>query len=375
MITLFTIPKAFTGGDKIRQENALGSWTRLDPRPEIILFCDDPGVAEAAKQFDCIHVPDIKRNEDGIPFVGEAFRLASQMASNNILCYANADIIFIQDFIVAVRTVAQNFNEPFLIVGQRRDIGSTEVTEPLEFVDGWQQRLKHQARKHGTLHSTSAIDYFVYTRGSIEHLPAFLVGSPKWDNWTVADAEKRGLQVVSATGAITCIHQRHPHVWPSKGAHYNHRVWRKAGGGVGHWARGSTGKLGGKPTREPWVPPGLETWSIPSSTRAARLSHKPKSKPRRTRSPRPARVVPKDELGLPINLNISARELASSARKLRQAKVRTPGHKRKHSHSAPPERELQLKERARLKQIKDTILAARIAARDARLARRKKKRP
>jgi len=86
-------------------------------------------------------------------------------------------------------------------------------------------------------------------------------------------------------------------------------------------------------------------------------------------------VVPKDELGLPINLNISARELASSARKLRQAKVRTPGHKSIHSHSAPPERELQLKERARLKQIKDTILAARIAARDARLARRKKKRP
>jgi len=53
-------------------------------------------------------------------------------------------------------------------------------------------------------------------------------------------------------------------------------------------------------------------------------------------------------------------------------KVRKPGHKRKHNHPAPPERELQLKERARLQQIKDTILAARIVARDARLQRRKR---
>lgn len=378
MITLFTIPRAFIGKNKVRQENTLGSWTRLVPRPEIILFCDDPGVAEAAAQFDCVHVPGIGCNKKGIPYISHAFRLASQTASNNILCYANADIIFIQDFVIAVEVVARNFDQPFLIVGQRWNVS---VPGPLRFTGNWQQRLQARAKLRG---EASAVDYFIYSRGAIVDMPDFLVGSPKWDNWLVNDAEKRGTQIISATQAITCIHQQHKHVWPAEGVRYNRRLWRKSGGGVGlahsgTWVLAVGAKLRGKPPKKAWVASSIKTWTTPKA--AARPRRGSKSKPRRTRPPiprrsaRPARVTPKDELGLPINLNISARELAHSAKKLRrQAKVRKPGHKKKHSHSAPPERELQLKERARLQQVKDTIRAARIAARDARLLERKKKR-
>lgn len=382
VITLFTIPKAFVGEDKIRQENTLGSWTRLDPHPEIILFCDDPGVAEAAEQFDCVHVPDIRCDENGIPFVGDAFRLASQMATGDVLCYANADIIFTQDLITAVETVTRKFDEPFLIIGQRRNVS---IPGPLEFTDNWQQRLRAQVRRPGALDSASAIDYFIYPRGTIVSMPDFLVGSPKWDNWLVKNTERRGFQVVSATHAIICIHQQHEHAWPAKGAQYNHGVWRKAGGGVGHtysgtWVLGSTGQLGGKPAEEPRASPGRGTWPVPSKVV---VGPKPglRSKPRRTlpprppRAPRPTRVAPKDELGLPINLNIPARELVKAAEKLRGRPRRTRPARKKHSHSAPPEKERLLAERARLQQVRDTILAARIEARDARLAKRKKRRP
>jgi len=385
MITLFTIPRAFIGEDKVRQENTLGAWTRLVPRPEIILFCDDPGVVEAAAQFDCVHVPGIGCNKKGIPYISHAFRLASQMASNDVLCYANADIIFVQDFITAVNVVIQNFEQPFLIVGQRRNVS---VPGPLRFTGNWQQRLRAQIKQRG---EASAVDYFIYSRGAIVDIPDFLVGSPKWDNWLVHDAEKRGIQIISATQAITCIHQQHKHVWPAEGVRYNRRLWQKSGGGVGlvhsgSWVLGPGATLRGKPgvpKGKAWVAPSVKTWTVPKVTARPRRRSKSKPQPRsrRTRppkpprSPRPARVAPKDELGLPINLNVSARELVSSAKKLRrQVKVRRPARK-KHSHGPPSARERLLAERAKLRQVKDTILAARIAARDARLAGRKKRRP
>jgi len=233
MITFFSIPRAFTGGNKTRQENALGSWAYLDPRPEIILFCDDPGVAEAAERFDCIHVPDVRRSNDGVPYVGDAFRLASQMATNDILCFANTDVLFFQDLIAAVGVIDREFDEPYLAIGRRWDVG---VPELLEFSDGWQARMKPRM-KH--LHAPSAMDYFIYSKGSIVGLPDFVIGSPRWDNWVVANAKRRALNVIDTTEAITCVHQTHKHVWPAEGITYNRRMWETSGGGLGYTHSGS----------------------------------------------------------------------------------------------------------------------------------------
>lgn len=366
-VTIFTIPRAFTEEHRIRQENTLGSWAHLIPRPEILLFCNDPGVAKAAEQFDCVHVPDIRCNEKGIPYVGHAFYLASQLATNDILCYANADIIFIQDFITAVGVVARSFDQPFLIIGQRWDVA---IPEPLRFTGKWQRRLQAQIKQHGNLHPASAIDYFIYSRGAIVDLPDFLVGCPKWDNWVVKDAERRGLQVISATKAITCIHQRHRHMWPAAGARYNHELWQESGGGVGlayhgSWILGPGAKLRGKG----------KTQSVPSKTAVKpKRRFKSKPQPRGSGSPRPARVTPKDELGLPVNLNIPAQELVKSAKRLRRQAGKTTPTCEKHSHSARPEREVLLAERARLQRARETVQAARVAARDARIAERRRER-
>ena len=342
------------------QENALGSWTRLVPRPEIILFCDDPGVAEAAEKFGCVHVPDIRCNEKNIPYVSHAFHLASQLATNDILCFANTDVIFIQDFVAAVDVVTRNFDQPFLIVGQRWNVS---MPEPLEFTDGWQRQLWDRVRRENDLRAATAIDYFIYPRGAIADMPDFLVGSPKWDNWTVGDAEKRGLQVISATKAITCIHQRHRHVWPAEGTAYNKRLFKESSGRVGFAHSGSWVLSSGATLR----PARGQAKTSPGRVAAgSKHSHK---------SPRPARVIPRDELGLPINLNIPARELVSSAKRLRrQATGKTPARK-KHSHSGPPERERLLAERAKARQARDTIQATRVAARDARLLQRKRGKP
>lgn len=388
MITLFTIPRAFTSEDKIRQENTLGAWTRLVPSPEIILFCDDPGVAEAAKRFGCTHIPDVECNERGIPYVSHAFRRVTQLATNDILCYANADIIFVQDLITAVETVRDNFHdEPFLIIGQRWNV---PVPGPIEFTDGWQQRLQVQVRQHSGKVSTSAIDYFVYSRGAIVDLPDFLVGSPKWDNWLVKDAEKRGLQIISATEAITCIHQWHEHRWPAEGARYNHSLWWQSGAGVGYVYSGSWLLGPGTTLRKKPKSTHSESAWVAGTVRPVRVVPKPKFKHKPVpttpksvptavsiapRAPRPVPTVPKDELGLPVNMNISTQELAGAAKKLpHQQPTRKPARKRgKHSHSGPSREAIEA-EMARAQQIQDTIRAARIAARDARLAKRARER-
>jgi len=43
MLTLFALPKPFRGRNGIIQQNAIRSWTLLEPTPEIILFGDEFG--------------------------------------------------------------------------------------------------------------------------------------------------------------------------------------------------------------------------------------------------------------------------------------------------------------------------------------------
>ena len=51
MITIFTIPKPFKGHINTIQRNAIQSWMQLKPECEIILFGDDYGVSDIAKEF------------------------------------------------------------------------------------------------------------------------------------------------------------------------------------------------------------------------------------------------------------------------------------------------------------------------------------
>ena len=93
MLTIFSTPKPFKGHIGIIQRNAITSWTLLHPQPEIILFGNDEGTAEAAKDIGVLHVSQIARNEFGTPLLNDFFQQAKQQASHQTLCYVNADIV------------------------------------------------------------------------------------------------------------------------------------------------------------------------------------------------------------------------------------------------------------------------------------------
>ncbi len=206
MITIFSVPKSFRGHIDVIQRNAIQSWKALRPACEIILFGDDQGTAEAEEEFGVIHVPEVARNELGTPLVNDVFARAEELAKNDLLCYVNADIMLLDDFIPAVQIAAQKMKS-FLMVGRRWDL---DIEEPWDLGQpGAESRLRQLVSRRGKLHGEVAIDYFVFPRSFWSTIPPFAIGRTTWDNWLIYEAYRSGAPVIDATGCITAVHQNH----------------------------------------------------------------------------------------------------------------------------------------------------------------------
>lgn len=203
MLTFFAIPKPFKGRIDIIQRNAIQSWIQLRPSCEIILFGDDEGTANLAREFGTRHYPDVVRNENGTPLLNDIFKKAQQAAAHKLLCYVNADIILLSDFLNAVQRV--RFSH-FLMVGQRWDV---DFNQAINFnLPDWEPAMRRLAYA-AVLHPPTGIDYFVFPRGLWGEIPPFAIGRTAWDNWLIYGARSRRAPVVDATQSATAIHQNH----------------------------------------------------------------------------------------------------------------------------------------------------------------------
>ena len=208
MLTLFAIPKAFTGHTGIIQRNAIRSWTLLRPRCEIILLGDDEGTSHVAKEFGVEHIAEIARNEFGTPLLNDMFASAERRASHKLLCFVNADIILTSELLRAAERVSA-WQENFLMVGRRWDVA---ITEPWNFArPKWEMRLREYVLEHGRLRGEHAIDYFVFPKGLYDHVPPFAVGRPCYDSWLIYKPISKRYPVVDATNEIMATHQNHDH--------------------------------------------------------------------------------------------------------------------------------------------------------------------
>lgn len=213
MLTLFTVPKPFRGHIGVIQRNALGSWARLEPRLQILVCGEEEGAREAAAGAGAEFIPEVARNEYGTPLLSHVFALAAERARHGLLCYVNADIVLLPDFLAAAARLAA-LRPRFLMVGQRWDL---DVREALPFeVAGWAAATARRARDAGILHAPAGSDYFVYPKGAMGTLPEFAVGRPGWDNWFLYRARVLRLPVVDATAVTTVIHQNHDYAHVAK---------------------------------------------------------------------------------------------------------------------------------------------------------------
>jgi hypothetical protein len=205
MLTIFSCPKPFTNPHiNIIQRNAIKSWTLLKPKPEIILLGNDEGVSEICREFNLIHIPEIERNEYGTPLLNSIFSEAEKAASHQLMCYINADIILMSDFMKAIEVVINQMKPPFLLIGRRWDL---EITELLSFES--EDDLRCLLREKGKLYPPTGLDYFVFTKGLFGEIPPFAIGRFVFDNWLIWRAKSKGVPVVDLTPQNPVIHQTH----------------------------------------------------------------------------------------------------------------------------------------------------------------------
>jgi hypothetical protein len=202
-LTIFSLPKGFVDPHvSLIQRNALASWRNLGPEVEVLVMGDDRGVAEAAAEHGAGHVGDPAKNEFGTPLLDWAFAEAAAAGSGDLLCYVNADIVLLEDFLAAVKRLPR---ADHLAIGQRWDC---DIRAPLDF-SGEDGSLAEWARRNGRLDLGRGSDYFVFPRDTDFALPPFAVGRPGWDNWMMGRTLELGLPLIDITQATTVIHQNH----------------------------------------------------------------------------------------------------------------------------------------------------------------------
>jgi hypothetical protein len=206
MLTLFTTGKVFRGHDGIIQRNALGSWKQLHPDVEVILFGDEEGAAEVCAELGLRHEPHVERHESGVKRLDYIFARAQEISRHEYCCFANCDIILMQDFRKAFEK-AKAWRQQFLFVAQRWD---TDITERIDFGDGdWPDKLRQVAVTWGFQQDEFWIDLFAFRKGQYLDMPPLLVGHCYWDNWMIWKALHSRIPVLDATSFVMLIHQNH----------------------------------------------------------------------------------------------------------------------------------------------------------------------
>jgi len=207
------MPKPFHGYIGTIQRNAIRSWTLLRPECEVILFGDEEGVAEAARDLKVKHVPSVKRNSYATPLLDDMFGQVEKVAKNDLLALVNGDIILMSDFMASVGRV-KGLGRRFLMCGRRWNV---DIREPYDFSEGWEGRMREFVRATGKLVPPNSIDFFVYPRGLWGKVPAFAIGRPRYDNWMIYTALDSGAMVIDATPAVMSVHQNHDYLHVPQG--------------------------------------------------------------------------------------------------------------------------------------------------------------
>jgi hypothetical protein len=206
VITFFTTFRKYG----IPEQNAVGSWLATAPQAEVIVFTESPDAPSWGLPASVVISKTFRQHETGLPLLNTIFAEASRIASNNLLCYCNSDIILTADFVARVRPLLKE-RRSFLAVSQRVDL---DVDERIDFKkQDWHDKLKQQAEKQGTLHPPLGSDIFIFPRFQYneDNMPALVVGRPCWDNWMFYNARLRFNRLINFTDTGPVVyHQNHP---------------------------------------------------------------------------------------------------------------------------------------------------------------------
>jgi hypothetical protein len=147
------------------------------------------------------------------------FQLARENSNSDLLCIINADMILMPDFLEAARR-SRFQRDKFVLLSQRWDL---DITQPINFTEGWQNRLRSTVHRQGQLHRPAGSDFFLFAKSCYTDIPNFTIGRAGWDNWMIYKACKEGWAVIDCTPSVMIVHQNHDYSHlPGGMPHYEH---------------------------------------------------------------------------------------------------------------------------------------------------------
>jgi len=205
-ITIFTTMKPFHGEFALIQRNAVRSWLTLEPTPEILVFGNDDGVHGVCTEFEIRHIPDIRTAPSGAPYVDDLFAKACELASNHILCYVNADVILLSEFIQAVDTVYSQLGQAIVVCAPV----NIKVTFEIDTADPtWEGHIRKEMRQELRAPTPVGADIFLFPRHFNWNLSGMVVGRCGWDNAALWRACTAPSPAVDVSAALAAVHQDH----------------------------------------------------------------------------------------------------------------------------------------------------------------------
>ena len=205
-LTLASVPMPFTKNERTEdnQHNAIKSWTLLSPTPDIILFGNDAGVAEAAREYGVRHSPTLGKNEIGDLSMRSIFRQIDKHSKTGWICYIDADVLLLDDFIPNFEHLVSHF-ETFVTCAGR---WFSNIPGRISFSnENWQQEVLRSVTKLGKRGS----DYCIYPRGFYHNMPDFSIGMGRWDGWRMGLPLENGVPLVNIERSCKAVHQHHGH--------------------------------------------------------------------------------------------------------------------------------------------------------------------
>jgi len=210
MITIITTPKPLNVAvNRAAFQNAIRSWVRIKPRPEILVFLGDDDrriIEEEGGKW----VGGIRSSVQGRPYFDHFIEEAEVLASNDILMYSTDHLILMSGLVPAVKLVSEMFPGNFVIIGKRWGL---DVREPINFSDhNWESLLWDRVMRTNSLGGNAAKDYLIFRRPFGLSIPNFIMGYPWYDTWFVWAALQAGYPVIDASDVATVVHQSHKFV-------------------------------------------------------------------------------------------------------------------------------------------------------------------
>lgn len=203
MITFFTTFKNFGRVEA----NSVNSWLSLHSETEVIVFTET-NVVNSIDNQRLVLLDSFPKHNDRLPVLNALFSEASKRAKHQILCYCNADIILIDDFIKRIQNVLR-LQGNFLGISQRLDL---DVEFLIDFTSASEVKaFALYSKAHGKIHPPTGSDIFLFPKHQYGggKMPELVVGRPGWDNWMIYDARRRFNKLINLNVPNCVVHQNH----------------------------------------------------------------------------------------------------------------------------------------------------------------------